>query len=515
MKKKILSLAAAALMCLSGCTSREEQQKEAVDLIDVGNAALGSSEGVISYGSSTSYSVNSSSSTESSSESSAQSSPVVSSSSSWGKQQASTAGANPNTPPESSSSAVYSENSSSSSASASSTSSEIISSSSTETPPEESSSSSSEEQSPSVDYGTNYYQALNYSEVKGMWISYLDLAGVASGSESEFRSSIGYIFDNCKSIGINTVYVHVRSHGDAYYSSDFFPRTKYLGGYYDPLDVMIEEAHSRNLSFQAWINPLRGCSTADIERQKGYRLYDWAGGETRLVQVGSYYYLNPAYSEAIELIANGAREITANYDVDGVHIDDYFYPTTETYFDSEAYNNSGYSDLSSFRLANCDNLVSSIYKAVKQGNSSAIFGVSCQGSIYNNYNYMYADVKKWCAESGYIDYIMPQLYYGFKNSAEPFEECVNTWNNLAYSGDIPLIVGITAAKIGREDKWAGDGNQEWITDKDIMKRQFLVSCEMPSYGGIGIYSYGAVFNADNSVEEQVDKEMEALVSAMN
>lgn len=508
MKKKILALAAAVSLCLSGCTSREEQQKETVDLIDVGNAALGSSEGVISYGSSTSYSVHSSSSTDSSSESYPQSTPVVYSSSSWGKQQTSSTDSNLNTPPESSS-AIYSENTSSSA-----TSSEIISSSSSAETSSETSTSSSEEQLP-VNYGTNYYQALNYSEVKGMWISYLDLAGVASGSESEFRNSIGYIFDNCRSIGINTVYVHVRSHGDAYYSSDFFPRTKYLGGYYDPLDVMIEEAHSRNLSFQAWINPLRGCSTADIERQKGYKLYDWAGGETRLVQVGNYYYLNPAYSEAIELIANGAREITANYDVDGVHIDDYFYPTTETWFDSEAYNNSGYSDLSSFRFANCDNLVSSIYKAVKQGNSSAIFGVSCQGSIYNNYNYMYADVKKWCAESGYIDYIMPQIYYGFKNSTEPFEECVNTWNNLAYSGDIPLIVGITAAKIGLEDKWAGDGNQEWITDKDIMKRQFLTSCEMPSYGGIGIYSYGAVFNADNSVEEQVNEEMEALVSAMN
>lgn len=348
-----------------------------------------------------------------------------------------------------------------------------------------------------------------------MWISYIDLAGILSGTESDFRSGISYIYDNCKSLGINTVYVHVRSHGDAYYSSDFFPRTKYLGGTYDPLDVMIEEAHERGLSFQAWINPLRGCAVSDIERESGYPMYNWAGGETRLVQVGSYYYLNPAYSEVIELIADGAREITANYDVDGVHIDDYFYPTTDSYFDSAAFSQSGLSSLSEFRLANCDKLVSSLYKAVKQGNSSAIFGVSCQGSIYNNYNYMYADVKKWCAESGYIDYIMPQIYYGFKNSAEPFEECVNTWNNLAYTGNIPLIVGITSAKLGLEDKWAGDGSREWITDEDILKRQFLVSRELSAYGGIGIYSYGAVFNADYSVQSQVDREIEALKAAMN
>lgn len=505
MKNKIIALIAAAALGLCGCTAQEK--KETVSVIDAGEVSLGSSEGVISYGSSTSYSVNSSaqsSSGSSSSSSDYSSSSVYPSSSDSGKS---------STTETSSYSAAGSVSESSSSSSSSSIVSSTESSSSSST--QISCSSSSEQPLPPSNFGTNTYRALNYSEVKGMWISYIDLAGIMSGSEGDFRSGISYIYDNCKSLGINTVYVHVRSHGDAYYSSDFFPRTKYLGGTYDPLDVMIEEAHARGLSFQAWINPLRGCAVSDIERESGYPMYSWAGGETRLVQVGSYYYLNPAYSEVIELIADGAREITANYDVDGVHIDDYFYPTTDSYFDSAAFSQSGLSSLSEFRLANCDKLVSSLYKAVKRGNSSAIFGVSCQGSIYNNYNYMYADVKKWCTESGYIDYIMPQIYYGFKNSAEPFEECVSTWNNLAYSGNIPLIVGITAAKLGLEDKWAGAGNQEWITDEDILKRQFLVSCEQPSYGGVGIYSYGAVFNADYSVQNQVDREIEALKSAMN
>ncbi|MGN0639349.1 MAG: glycoside hydrolase family 10 protein [Oscillospiraceae bacterium] len=505
MKNKIIALIAAAALGLCGCTAQEK--KETVSVIDAGGVSLGSSEGVISYGSSTSYSVNSSaqsSSGSSSSSSDYSSSSVYPSSSDSGKS---------STTETSSYSAAGSVSESSSSSSSSSIVSSTESSSSSST--QISCSSSSEQPLPPSNFGTNTYRALNYSEVKGMWISYIDLAGIMSGSEGDFRSGISYIYDNCKSLGINTVYVHVRSHGDAYYSSDFFPRTKYLGGTYDPLDVMIEEAHARGLSFQAWINPLRGCAVSDIERESGYPMYSWAGGETRLVQVGSYYYLNPAYSEVVELIADGAREITANYDVDGVHIDDYFYPTTDSYFDSAAFSQSGLSSLSEFRLANCDKLVSSLYKAVKRGNSSAIFGVSCQGSIYNNYNYMYADVKKWCTESGYIDYIMPQIYYGFKNSAEPFEECVSTWNNLAYSGNIPLIVGITAAKLGLEDKWAGAGNQEWITDEDILKRQFLVSCEQPSYGGVGIYSYGAVFNADYSVQNQVDREIEALKSAMN
>lgn len=503
MKNKLIALIAAAALGICGCSAQEKTDSESLNVIDAGKASIGSSEGVISYGSSTSHSASSGSSSSGSSDNS----------SSGGESSSSSIYSSSSVPGKSSTTETQGYDSPEiSSESSSSTSSSQQSSSSTQT---SYSSSSSETPAPAPSYGANTYRALNYSEVKGMWISYIDLAGIPSGSESAFRSGIADIYDNCEALGINTVYVHVRSHGDAYYSSDYFPRTKYLGGTYDPLEVMVDEAHARGLSFQAWINPLRGCAVSDISRESGYKLYDWAGGETRLVQVGSYYYLNPAYTEVTDLIAAGAREITANYDVDGVHIDDYFYPTTEAYFDSAAFSQSGLSSLSDFRLANCDRLVSSLYSAVKKGNNSAIFGVSCQGSLYNNYNYMYADVKKWCAQSRFIDYIMPQIYYGFKNSAEPFEECVNTWNNLAYSGGIPLIVGITSAKLGLEDKWAGEGRDEWITDEFILERQFLASRELSSYGGIGIYSYGSVFNADYSVREQVEKEIDALKSAMN
>lgn len=502
MKNKLIALIAAAALGICGCSAKDNSDGKSVNVVDAGQASLGSSEGVISYGSQTSYSASSGNSSSGSSDSSSSdeysssSSSIYSSSSVPGKSSTTeTAGYDaPESRPESSSSSSSQQSSSSS---------------------QTSYSSSTEAPAPVPSYGANSYRALNYSEVKGMWISYIDLAGISSGSESAFRSGISDMYDNCAALGINTVYVHVRSHGDAYYCSDYFPRTKYLGGTYDPLEVMVEEAHARGLSFQAWINPLRGCAVSDISRESGYKLYDWAGGETRLVQVGSYYYLNPAYSEVTDLIAAGAREITANYDVDGVHIDDYFYPTTDAYFDSAAFSQSGLSSLSDFRLANCDRLVSSLYSAVKKGNSSAVFGVSCQGSLYNNYNYMYADVKKWCAQSGYIDYIMPQIYYGFKNSSEPFEQCVNTWNNLAYSGGIPLIVGITSAKLGLEDKWAGDGKDEWITDEFILERQFLASRELASYGGIGIYSYGSVFNADYSVRSLVEREIDALKSVMN
>lgn len=368
---------------------------------------------------------------------------------------------------------------------------------------------------PNISVGSNGYSALNYSEVKGIWISYLELDGMASGSESSFRSSIAEVYDNCVNLGINTVYVHVRSHGDAYYDSELYPRTKYLGGSYDPLPIMIDEAHDRGLSFQAWINPMRGCSTADIGREAGYPLYSWAGGETRLVSVNGYYYLNPAYDDVIELIAEGAAEIVANYDVDGIHIDDYFYPTTETWFDNAAYQASPYTSLSDFRFANCDRLVSALYKAVKNANSSALFGVSPQGNYDNNYYYMYADVKKWCTNGGYLDYIMPQVYFGFDNENQPFETVVAKWDNIAKSGGVPLIVGIGPYRIGEEDSWAGSGRYEWQTDKKILARQVNSSQEAMAYGGICLYSYNSLFKPSSSVKTQVEDELSALKSALN
>lgn len=382
-----------------------------------------------------------------------------------------------------------------------------------EDPPEEPTEDEAPPEIPDVNVGTNGYSALNYNEVKGVWISFIELDGMASGSESSFRSSIADVYDKCVELGINTVYVHVRSHGDAYYDSELYPRTKYLGGSYDPLPIMISEAHKRGLSFQAWINPMRGCSVGDIGRESGYPLYNWAGGETRLVTVNGYYYLNPAYDDVIELIAKGAAEIVANYDVDGIHIDDYFYPTTEAWFDNAAYQASPYTKLSDFRFANCDKLVGALYKAVKGANSTALFGVSPQGNFDNNYYYMYADVEKWCTHSGYIDYIMPQIYFGFNNESQPFETVLAKWDGIA-SGNVPLIVGIGPYRIGDEDSWAGDGRYEWQTDKKILARQVLSSRETVAYGGICLYSYNSLFKPSSSVRAQVEDELTALKSAL-
>lgn len=374
---------------------------------------------------------------------------------------------------------------------------------------------------PDYDFGSSTYTAVNYSEVKGIWISYIELSEILTGqSRDSFRKNISEVFDNCVSFGINTVYVHVRSHSDAYYRSELFPWSRYVTGTlgsdpgFDPLDIMINEAHSRGLSFQAWINPLRACSTSQLSSYGNYPVYSYATGTgtagNYVVDVNGTYYLNPAYDEITELIAAGASEILANYDVDGLHIDDYFYPTTDASFDSSAYSASGYGSLSDFRFANCDRMVSELYSAVKSANPSAVFSVSVQGRIDNNYTQLYADVRKWCTNPGYLDVIIPQIYYGFENSAAPYQSTLDEWEKLAQRGGIPLVTGLSVSKIGIEDTWAGSGKYEWINNSDIISRQLSAAKKCGSYGGFALYSYRSIFSPDPAVSAAVNKEISAL-----
>ena len=377
------------------------------------------------------------------------------------------------------------------------------------------------EEKPDTGSGARDYKALNYSEVKGIWISYIELADVLQGQTAEgFRRGIAGIFDNCVSLGINTAYVHVRSHGDAYYRSELFPWTKYAAGSigkdpgYDPLEIMTEEAHSRGISFQAWINPLRACGTSQISGYKGYPVYTYAtaGGMAGkyAVDVNGTYYLNPAYDEVTKYIADGAAEIVSNYDVDGLHIDDYFYPTTDASFDSSAFKASGASSLEDFRFANCDRMVSELYSAVRESNSTAVFSVSVQGRIENNYTQLYADVRKWCTTPGYLDMMIPQIYYGFENSAAPYKSTLDDWEALGVKGGIPIVAGLSVSKAGCEDKWAGSGKYEWINNSDIISRQLAEARKCQSYGGFALYSYRSVFAPESTVSAAVNREISAL-----
>ncbi|MCI7803498.1 MAG: family 10 glycosylhydrolase [Oscillospiraceae bacterium] len=355
---------------------------------------------------------------------------------------------------------------------------------------------------------------LNFEKQAGMWFTYMDYLDILRGkSEKEFTESVSERFENAKEMGINTLYVHVRAFNDSYYKSGIFPKGEYYDGDYDPLEIMVNTAHGLGLSVHAWLNPLR-CQTDEQLKalDDSYLIKKWYNDKekngTYIVKTGDYWYLNPAYSEVLSYISDGIREIAENYSVDGFHIDDYFYPTTGETFDAAAFSQSAGSDLSSWRTENISRMVKTIYDTVKAENPDMLFGISPQGNMDSNYTDQYADVKAWASQSGYCDYIVPQIYFGFENESCPFEKTADSWQSLNICEEVKLVIGICTYKIGNEDKWAGSGIDEWKEKSDIVSRQ----AEYCAQNGLGIavYSYDSTFS--DTIKDERTKLSETIKS---
>ena len=331
---------------------------------------------------------------------------------------------------------------------------------------------------------------LNFREQVGRWFPYTEYDQYIRGrSEEGFRQEVQKRFSDAAAEGVNTVYLHARPSGDAYYRSELFPPGALLDGDYDPLAIMTEEAHKQGLSVHAWVNPLRLQTREQMENVPDtYITKQWASDpELPYAKlVGDRWYLDPAYSEVRELIAEGVTEILENYDVDGIHIDDYFYPTTEESFDREAFERSGSSDLAQWRRDNVTAMVKGIYDAVKAHDGRQVFGISPQGNIAADLDGQYADVRLWAGEKGYCDYILPQIYYGFRNESLPFEETLQAWEELRGDSGVGLIIGLAGYKEGKPDKWAGAGEQEWVEDSGVIERQ-IAAVKASGADGYAVY----------------------------
>ena len=334
------------------------------------------------------------------------------------------------------------------------------------------------------------YEPLNYREQVGMWLPYVRFPDYMQGkSEESFRKSVAQIMEDAAADCVNTVYFHVRPNGDAYYKSELFPKGAYLDGDYDPLAIILEEAHDRGISVHAWINPLRLQTAEQMEKvPDSFIVKKWINaGEPYVKNVNGRWYLDPAYPETVELIENSVSEILENYDVDGVHIDDYFYPTTDTEFDREAFEASGSTELAQWRVDNVNRFVKAMYDTVKEKDTRIVFGISPQGNVDADYSTQYADVIRWGSEEGFCDYIVPQIYFGFENENSPFLPTLKQWEELVDESKAALIIGLAAYKLGREDKWAGEAAElEWINDPDIIKKQ-IKEVKNSSADGYALY----------------------------
>jgi uncharacterized lipoprotein YddW (UPF0748 family) len=340
-------------------------------------------------------------------------------------------------------------------------------------------------------------------------------------TESQFAANIGMVFDNVKTFGLNTVIVQVRPFGDALYDSDYFPWSYTVTGTegkdpgFDPLAIMVREARARELQIEAWLNPYRVRAAGNTNALSGTnqaKLWLDAGSGAARSYGGAISY-NPASKDARQLIVNGAAEIVRNYDVDGIHIDDYFYPTTDANFDSGSYgryvNGGGTLDLADWRRSNVETLVKEMYEAIKAEDKTVRFGISPQGNMNNNYNAQYLDALA-VVQKGYCDYICPQIYFGYDNDIMPYLNTLKDWSNLVSGTNVKLLSGLGAYKIGALDSYAGGGKNEWVNNQNLMSRMVADARATGNYGGFALYRYDSIFKPISGVKAAVEAENKNL-----
>ena len=299
-------------------------------------------------------------------------------------------------------------------------------------------------------------------EMRGVWVSYLELDPLLAGADpSDAARRLDTLMDTCEAFGLNTVFFHVRSHSDARYRSAVYPTTEdtaaLLASGFDPLAYAVEAAHARGLTLHAWINPYRIGATPPV------------GSTPTRFQKGGIWYYAPSDPAARQLVLDGVREILDNYAVDGIHFDDYFYPTGMAEGGEAFESPPDTTDVIRWRQTQVDTLVSAVHGLCRS--HGRLFGISPMADI-EQAQADGAAVTRWLTEPGYVDYLMPQLYTGFEHQTHPFDRLLARWTDLPRQNGVELYMGLALYKAGiADDPYAGAGAGEWAEHHDIIARQ--------------------------------------------
>lgn len=354
-------------------------------------------------------------------------------------------------------------------------------------------------------------------EKRGVFLSYLEYQSYFKNhTEQEIKKDLTNLLDTLQKNGFNMLITHVRPFSDAIYPSDLFPSSNTLVAKegnplpFDFLDFLIKESHQRNIEVHAWINPYRIRNDTDGSTISPKNpCYKWLGSDHVHIVEGKGIFYNPASEEVRKLVLSGVEEILKKYDVDGIHYDDYFYPdkTIDLQKYGEYQQSGGKLSLEEYRLEQVNQLIKETYQLVHS--YGKVFGVSPEGNIENNYSSNYADTKRWMSEEGYIDYIMPQIYFGFYNERKPFYQTVKEWSEFIKVDSVKILPALAFYKVGSVDEYALSGKEEWKTHQNIIMRQIIVSRGVPHYQGFSIFRYEYLFG-EKYETESVLKERESL-----
>ncbi|GAA2274591.1 family 10 glycosylhydrolase [Streptomyces hawaiiensis] len=310
--------------------------------------------------------------------------------------------------------------------------------------------------------------------MRGVWIASVanrDWPSKPGLTASRQRAELLTHLDTAVRNRLNTVFFQVRPTADALWPSPYEPWSQYLTGTqgkdpgWDPLGTAVREAHARGLRLHAWFNPYRIAAHADPARlaasHPARKNPDW------VVTYGGKLFYNPGLPEVRAFVEDAMLDAVAKYPVDGVHFDDYFYPypvAGQSFDDDDAYDEhgDGFPDRAAWRRDNIDRLVRETADRVKEVRPSAGFGISPFGVWRNastdpsgsdtragveTYDDLHADTRKWVRE-GWIDYIVPQLYWNIGFAAADYAKLVPWWAEVARDSPTQLYVGEALYKAG-------------------------------------------------------------------
>lgn len=313
-----------------------------------------------------------------------------------------------------------------------------------------------------VSMGTFAKSQPSKREFRGAWIQCVNGQFQGIGTQ-QMQQTLRYQLDELQKDGVNAIIFQVRPECDALYPSKLEPWSKFLSGrqgqapspYWDPLQWMIEECHKRGMELHAWINPYRAKTKTTNQLANNHIAVQHP---ERVFSYDGQYILNPALRENREYICQVVDDIVSRYDVDGLHIDDYFYPypvAGQPIPDQRNFQQDprGFSNINDWRRDNVDVFVKELGETIHKAKPWVKFGVSPFGIYRNqktdprngsrtnglqNYDDLYADVLKW-VNNGWVDYCVPQLYWEIGNRAADYKELIGWWNRNA--GKRPLYIG--------------------------------------------------------------------------
>lgn len=326
-------------------------------------------------------------------------------------------------------------------------------------------------------YAKNIQKTNPKREFRGAWVQAVN--GQFSGmDEAQMKSYLTQMLDNLQKVNVNAVIFQVRVEGDALYPSPYEPWSRYITGEqgcspgWDPLAFMVAECHRRNMELHAWINPYRARTKTTKELALEHPAMK---NPQNFIEYEGQLYFNPALQANRDHICRIVRDILTRYDVDGLHIDDYFYPYPvkgKEFPDDEWFAVSKSRDRGAWRRENVNHLIYQLHRTVREVKPWVKFGVSPFG-IYRNekswefgsktkglqcYDELNADVLFWI-EQEWVDYCIPQLYWEIGHPAADYEELVGWWAK--YASKRPLYIGQDVVRtVNAKDSTVVCGNQQ-------------------------------------------------------